>query len=215
MLNRDEPVNKELLKQLPAAVAVPPGDALAQSRRRVQNWFAQTAPLIQWGTVESPLGPIYIAASAHGVCSVNFGVSLNVFLNKLDPLACAEWKPQALEPAAQQLREYFAGVRSGFDLPVDLRRLSSFQQNVLQVARNIPAGTVWTYGQVARTLGKPQAGRAIGQALGHNPVPIIIPCHRVIASDGSLGGYSGGGGLNSKRLLLRLEGALTGLNGQN
>ena len=79
---------------------------------------------------------------------------------------------------------------------------------MLQTARNIPQGTLWTYGQVAQAIGKPKASRAVGQALGRNPVPIVIPCHRVIASDGSLGGYSGGGGLESKRFLLGLEGAL-------
>ena len=70
------------------------------------------------------------------------------------------------------------------------------------------AGTVWTYRQVAEAMGKPKASRPVGQALGHNPVPIVVPCHRVVASDGSLGGYSAGGGLESKRLLLQLEGAL-------
>jgi methylated-DNA-[protein]-cysteine S-methyltransferase len=82
---------------------------------------------------------------------------------------------------------------------------------VLQAVRTIPAGTVWTYGQMARAIGKPQASRAVGQALGRNPVPVVVPCHRVIAGDGSLGGYSGGGGLASKRLLLDLEGALPDL----
>lgn len=208
MLNRDEQVNDQLLRQLSESVWTPPDDALSQSRRRVGDWFVQTSPLIQWDVVESPLGPIYIAASARGVCRVNFGVSLDAFLDRLDALARTERDPAALEPMTRQLREYFAGGRSRFDLPVDLRQLSSFQTRVLQTARGIPAGTVWTYGQVAQTMGKPRASRAVGQALGHNPVPIIIPCHRVIASDGSLGGYSGGGGLNSKRLLLRLEGAL-------
>jgi methylated-DNA-[protein]-cysteine S-methyltransferase len=80
--------------------------------------------------------------------------------------------------------------------------------SVLQTARRIPMGSVWTYGQVARTIGQPKASRAVGQALGRNPIPIVIPCHRVVAADGGLGGYSGGGGLESKRLLLRLEGAL-------
>jgi methylated-DNA-[protein]-cysteine S-methyltransferase len=81
----------------------------------------------------------------------------------------------------------------------------------LQAVRTIPAGTVWTYGQMARAIGNPRASQAVGQALGRNPVPVVIPCHRVIASDGSLGGYSGGGGLASKRLLLNLEGALPDL----
>jgi O-6-methylguanine DNA methyltransferase len=174
----------------------------------VQNWFAQTAPLIEWDIVESPLGPLYIAASERGLCSVGFGVSRADFLAGLDPLARTEQSPPALTPIAEQLQAYFAGARTSFDLPLDLSRLTPFQLSVLQAARRIPSGAVWTYGQVARAIGKPRASRAVGQALGRNPVPIVIPCHRVVASDGSLGGYSGGGGLDSKRLLLHLEGAL-------
>jgi methylated-DNA-[protein]-cysteine S-methyltransferase len=180
---------------------------VAGSRRRVHNWFAQTAPLIRWDVTESPLGPLYIAASAQGLCNVDFGVSRADFLNRLDPLARIEQDPAALALVAAQLRAYFAGDRCRFDLPLDLGRTTPFQRSVLQTARRIPPGTVWTYGQVARAIGKPKASRAVGQALGRNPIPIVIPCHRVVASDGGLGGYSGGG-LESKRLLLRLEGVL-------
>lgn len=208
MVNRKEQVEKQVLEQVVNVVGAPPEAALMESRRRTLKWFAQAAPLIQWDVIESPLGPIYVAASAKGVCSVEFGVSADAFLDSLDPLACTEWKPDALAAVTGQLREYFAGARSHIDLPVDLARLTPFQKKVLQTARRIPPGTVWTYGQVARTIGKPKASRAVGQALGRNPVPIVIPCHRVIAGDGSLGGYSGGGGLNSKRLLLHIEGAL-------
>jgi methylated-DNA-[protein]-cysteine S-methyltransferase len=109
----------------------------------------------------------------------------------------------ALAPVVVQLREYFAGTRFQFEVPVDLSQLTAFQQRVLEAIRSIPAGTIRTYRQVAEALGKPQAYRAVGQALARNPVPIIIPCHRVVASDGSLGGYSGE--LTNKRLLLDLE----------
>jgi methylated-DNA-[protein]-cysteine S-methyltransferase len=205
MSNRNE---QELLERVTSAIGTPPEDVLAHSRRRVKDWFARTAPLIQWDVVESPLGSIYIAASAQGVCSVEFGVGLEAFLSKLDPLALTDWNPAALVAVTRQLCEYFDGERSRFDLPVDLSRATPFQQRVLQTTRCIPKGTVWTYGQMARTIGKPKASRAVGQALRHNPVPIVIPCHRVIASDGTLGGYSGSGGLDHKRLLLHLEGAL-------
>ncbi len=190
------------------ALGTPPESDVTQSRRRLQAWFEHSAPLVQWDVIESPLGPIYIAAGARGVCSVEFGTEANAFLSQLDPLARTEWNPAALAAATAQLRDYFAGRRSHIDLPVDLGSLTPFQRKVLQTARRIPPGKVWTYGQMAHSIGKPQAGRAVGQALGRNPAPIVIPCHRVIASDGSLGGYSGGGGLESKRLLLRLEGAL-------
>lgn len=196
------------LKRLREAVGTPSEGAVSESRRWVRNWFVQTAPLVQWDVVESPLGPLYIATSERGLCSVGFGVSQADFLSELDPLARTEQNPSTLTPIAEQLQAYFAGARASFDLPLDLGRLTLFQRSVLQVARRIPAGTVWTYRQVARAIGKPRASRAVGQALGRNPVPIVIPCHRVVASDGSLGGYSGGGGLGSKRLLLHLEGAL-------
>lgn len=196
------------LKRLREAVGTPSEGAVSESRRWVRNWFVQTAPLVQWDVVESPLGPLYIATSERGLCSVGFGVSQADFLSGLDPLARTEQSPPALTPIAEQLQAYFTDARASFDLPLDLGQLTLFQRSVLQAARRIPAGTVWTYGQVAQTIGKPRASRAVGQALGRNPVPIVIPCHRVVASDGSLGGYSGGGGLGSKRLLLRLEGAL-------
>lgn len=107
-----------------------------------------------------------------------------------------------------QLREYFAGKRSRFDLPIDLSSLTPFQRQVLAVTQKIPAGQTWSYQQVAKNMARPKSSRPVGQALGHNPIPIIIPCHRVVASDGTLGGYSGGSGLKAKRWLLQHEGAL-------
>jgi O-6-methylguanine DNA methyltransferase len=201
-------MNERELKQVVEALGEPPEAAVAESRRRVEAWFAETALLLQWDMIDSPLGPLYIAASEHGLCHVDFGVSRADFLSGLDPLARTEQSAPALAPYAEQLQAYFAGERTGFDVPLDLSRLTPFQLSVLQAARRIPAGSVWTYGQVARSIGKPKASRAVGQALGRNPVPIVIPCHRVVASDGSLGGYSGGGGLDSKRWLLHLEGAV-------
>jgi len=201
-------MNERELNQVLETLGGPPEAAVAGSRRRVQEWFAQTAPLLQWDVIDSPLGPLYIAASERGLCHVDFGISQADFLSGLDPLARTEQSAPALARFAGQLQAYFAGERSGFDVELDLSRLTSFQLSVLQAARRIPTGSVWTYGQVARTIGKPKASRAVGQALGRNPVPIVIPCHRVVASDGSLGGYSGGGGVDSKRWLLHLEGAI-------
>ncbi|MBZ0300153.1 MAG: methylated-DNA--[protein]-cysteine S-methyltransferase [Anaerolineae bacterium] len=178
------------------------------SHHRIQAWFSRTAPLIQWAATDSPLGTIYVARNAAGVCSLDFGVSEDDFVLHLDALARTEYKPVALDAAIAQLAEYFAGRRQRFDVPVDLSGMTPFQQNVLHAAASIPAGKVWTYGQMAQTIGKPRASRAVGQALGSNPVPIIVPCHRVVGSDGSMTGYSGGGGVASKKWLLHLEGAL-------
>jgi O-6-methylguanine DNA methyltransferase len=199
------------LAQLKETVGSPPEAAVARSRRQVAGWFAATAPLLHWDVIDSPLGPLYLAASARGLCNVHFGLSEADFLAELDPLARTERSREALAPIAAQLRDYFGRARDSFDLPLDLGRVTPFQLSVLRAVQTIPIGTVWTYGQMARAIGKPRASQAVGQALGRNPVPIVIPCHRVIAADGSLGGYSGGGGLASKRLLLDLEGALLGL----
>ncbi len=196
-----------LSKRLREATGTPPETAVASSRRGVQRWFAGVAPLIRWDVVESPLGPLYLAASEGGLCSIGLGTSEEDFIAQLDPLARTGRDPAALAPVADQLRAYFAGAATHFDIALDLSRVTPFQASVFEVTRRILAGSVWTYGQVARAIGKPQASRAVGQALRRNPIPIVIPCHRVIASDGSLGGYSGGG-LANKRLLLRLEGAL-------
>jgi O-6-methylguanine DNA methyltransferase len=184
---------------------------MTNSRRRVQEWFAQNAPLIRWDAIDSPLGPLYIATSTRGLCRVGFGVGRAEFLRGLDPMARTEQSQPVIAPIVAQLREYFATGSTRFALRLDLSQVTPFQQSVLQATRQIPPGTLWTYGQMARAIGKPQASRAVGQALGRNPVPIIVPCHRVVASDGSLGGYSGGGGVASKRKLLALEGALPDL----
>ncbi|HLV36961.1 MAG TPA: methylated-DNA--[protein]-cysteine S-methyltransferase [Spirillospora sp.] len=186
----------------------PPQAEIEKSRRRVMAWFASAAPLIQWAATESPLGTIYLARNAAGLCKLNFGVTETAFIEHLDPAARTEYNEEALAPVIAQLQEYFAGKRRRFDVPVDFSQMTPFQQNVLQTTVTIPAGKVLTYGQMARTIGKPRASRAVGQALGSNPVPIIVPCHRVIGSDGSMTGYSGGGGVASKKWLLRLEGAL-------
>lgn len=201
-------MDERLSTQLQEAMGTPQEADVTASRRQVTRWFAETAPLIQWDVIESPLGPLYFAASAQGLCNLDFGVNQADFVEHLDPLARTERNSTGLAPIAEQLRAYFDGTRIGFDIPLDLKRLTPFQLSVLQTARRIPPGSTWTYGQVAQAIGKPKASRAVGQALGRNPVPIVIPCHRVVASDGSLGGYSGGGGLESKRRLLVLEGAL-------
>ncbi len=112
---------------------------------------------------------------------------------------------EALAPYRSQLSDYFAGELNQFSLPIDLTRLTDFQKRVLTTIARIPSGAVWSYRQVAEAIGKPRAARAVGQALGSNPLPIVLPCHRVIASDGTLGGYTGG--LLIKRKLLKIEGA--------
>ena len=202
-------MNEHMLKQqLSEAIGTPPTTAVGQSLTRVQDWFAQTAPVIYWTSFESPLGALYVAASKQGLIAVNFGIDTAAFLNELDPIARTEQSSSRLAVTIAQFKEYFAGKRTRFDIPVDLSRITPFQRRVLDATARIPSGALWTYAQVAKAINQPKASRAVGQALGRNPVPIVIPCHRVIASDGGLGGYSGGGGLASKQLLLHHEGAL-------
>jgi methylated-DNA-[protein]-cysteine S-methyltransferase len=113
-------------------------------------------------------------------------------------------EPDRFRDVTRQLDEYFAGVRREFDLPLDLRG-PVFHQRCWQALLRIPYGQTWSYAQLAANVGSPKASRAVGQANHHNPVAIIVPCHRVIASDGTLAGF--GGGLLAKEILLHLEGA--------
>lgn len=112
--------------------------------------------------------------------------------------------PALMATALQNLREYLAGRRRDFEVPLDLGHLTPFRRRVYERLLEIPYGTVVTYGDIAHDLGDPGAARAVGQAVGSNPVAIIVPCHRVVASDGSLHGF--GGGCERKAALLRLEG---------
>ena len=111
---------------------------------------------------------------------------------------------QMAQAAAEQLAEYFQQRRQEFTVPVDISTLPPFTRQVLAACATIPGGDTRTYGQLATQVGRPRGARAVGQALGRNPVPILIPCHRVISSDGSLGGF--GAGMEMKRRLLELEG---------
>jgi len=113
-----------------------------------------------------------------------------------------EWPP-LLRRTMDQLGEYFRGERTGFDLPLDLPPVSDFQRDVYRELARVPHGRVVTYGTLAASIGRPDLARAVGQAMGANPVPIVIPCHRVVAAGGRLHGF--GGGLPAKVALLRLE----------
>jgi methylated-DNA-[protein]-cysteine S-methyltransferase len=199
------------MKNLLHTVINDPAEAdVAASRQHIEEWFMETAPTIKWDAAEARVGMVYVAMSEEGVCAVDFLVEEDDFLALLDPKARIRREPEAVAEALRQLREYFDGERKRFDLPVDLRKTTPFQRRALQLIRDIPVGRVWTYKEVAEKLGRPTASRAVGQAMAHNPVPIIIPCHRVIATSGGLQGYGAGRGIESKRMLLRFEGALQG-----
>jgi methylated-DNA-[protein]-cysteine S-methyltransferase len=159
--------------------------------------------------MDAPLvGRLWLAATEQGLCEIAFDGDEAEFVARLERL----WrvKPvkdeQPLAEAVKQLREYLAGQRTGFDLPIETRHLRPFQRQVLDATQAIPRGNVSTYRALALQVGRPRAMRAVGRAEATNPMPLVIPCHRVIGSNGSLRGY--GGGLPLKSALLKLEGVM-------
>jgi methylated-DNA-[protein]-cysteine S-methyltransferase len=161
---------------------------------------------VAYDLTDSPLGELLVAASERGLCRISFSPE-----GELDRLERAFGRrilrvPARLEPVRRQLDEYFEGRRRDFELESDLSPLRDFQRTVLRELVRIPFGEVTTYGTLAGRVGRPRAARAVGGALNRNPIPIVVPCHRVVGSTGSLVGY--GGGLDKKEALLRLEGAL-------
>ena len=164
----------------------------------------------------STIGPLFLAASVRGLVALEFDARLpgqqTIRPNPRDLRAETkgvrfEESARAMRPYIRELEEYFAGQRRAFTFAIDLRG-TDFQRACWQALLAIPYGETRSYGDIARSVGRPQSFRAVGMANNRNPVAIVVPCHRVIASDGTLCGY--GGGLDVKRKLLELEGALTG-----
>ncbi len=166
--------------------------------------------------LNAPIGPLFLAASPAGLVALEFDARLpgqqTIRPNPRDLRAerqriTFEESADAMVPYVRELEEYFGGHRRGFTFPLDLRG-TNFQKACWHALLAIPYGETRTYADIARAIAKPQAFRAVGMANNRNPVAIVVPCHRVIASDGTLCGY--GGGLPIKRKLLQLEGALSG-----
>jgi len=168
------------------------------------------APLRYTMMTDTPVGTIGLAAGEAGLCRLDYVKSEQQFLERmLDAFGDRPVvRTEKLDPARRELDQYFAGKRLDFDLKVDWSTvLRGFARKVLQATARIPAGQVLSYGDVAARAGNPRASRAAGNALHANPVAIIVPCHRIVRSDGSLGGY--GGGVPNKVWLLAHEGART------
>jgi methylated-DNA-[protein]-cysteine S-methyltransferase len=163
---------------------------------------------IAYARMDSPVGPVWVATAGSSVCAVGLGTGQpEHFFAWLARQASAQPPREdaaALDPALTQLREYFSRIRRQFDLSLDVHG-TAFQQAVWAELVHIPYGATTTYGEIARRIGRPRAARAVGAAVGANPLSILIPCHRVIGAAGSLTGY--GGGLEIKAALLELEGA--------
>src|SRR5512143_196269 len=199
-----------VLDQLYAAG--PSAASIAKAHVKVKQALAKEQQnVIYYDVLPNTLvGDLYAAVSDRGLVAVDFGFSEHSFVDRVQRHNTARLVKSSAEVKTflKQLNQYLGGKRIAFDLPIDYSVLTEFQKKVLTTALKIPRGQVLTYGDVARKIGRPRAARAVGQALGSNPMPIVIPCHRVLGSDGSLHGYSGGGVLKTKEWLLKLEGAI-------
>jgi len=193
-----------------APPAFDPADAAAAAAR-----FAAGAPAdVSYALVESPVGTLVAAATGRGLACLSYADHHGGVDAVLDTLA-ARISPRVLEAPARlddvrrELDEYFDHRRRSFDLPIDWALVTPFGRRVLQATAAIPFGEVSTYARIAARAGNPKAARATGNALGANPMPIVVPCHRVLNTGGhGIGRYTGG--VHRKEALLRLEGALPG-----
>jgi methylated-DNA-[protein]-cysteine S-methyltransferase len=163
---------------------------------------------VSYRTIDSPLGPLLLAATPAGLVRVAFDLEghdtvLARLAAEVSPRILRS--PARLDDIARQLDEYFAGQRRTFEVPVDLQLAHGFRRTVLDHLRDIAYGTTASYSAVAAASGSPAAVRAVGSACAHNPVPVVVPCHRVVRSDGTIGQYLGGA--EAKRALLALEAA--------
>ena len=179
------------------------------ARRLVERAVAEGLADVSFTPVDSPFGTLHVAATKRGLVRVAFPEEeldsvLERLSIRLSPRIVEARAP--LDPVRRELDEYFAGRRREFDLALDWSLIGPFGRRVLRVTSEIPYGGVLSYAEVAAEAGSPRGSRAAGNALGSNPMPIVIPCHRVLRSGGHLGGY--GGGVQRKRWLLELEGRL-------
>ncbi|MEU6993621.1 methylated-DNA--[protein]-cysteine S-methyltransferase [Streptomyces sp. NPDC046465] len=178
------------------------------------NATAQDQRAAVWTVVDSDIGPLLLAATGEGLVTVVFHATDAVRTKALDRLGSrlgaepvhAPDSPLLAEPI-RQFAEYFAAGRRDFELPLDWSLISGFNRQVLrELLSGVPYGSVVGYGDLARRVGQPGAAQAVGLAMGANPLPVVVPCHRVVERDGGIGGF--GGGLETKRHLLALEGVL-------
>jgi methylated-DNA-[protein]-cysteine S-methyltransferase len=194
---------REAAAGLPAAPADPSGSGLA-------NAAAEAGVLdVAYSPVDTPIGRLLVAGTPRGLVHVSFpetpdDVVLEDLASRLSPRILEA--PGRLDEVRRELDEYFEGRRHRFELPLDWSLSRGFRRKVLRAIAGIDYGQVRSYTEMATRAGNPRAVRAAGSACGANPIPVVVPCHRVVRTGGGLGGY--GGGLERKEYLLRLEGAL-------
>jgi methylated-DNA-[protein]-cysteine S-methyltransferase len=184
--------------------------AVAAAGRLTERIVGEDLADVCYGPVDSPFGTLHGAVTKRGLVRLTFPEEhpeemLERLARDLSPRIVEA--PSRLETLERELDEYFAGHRRRFDVAVDWALVGPFGRRVLKMTAAIPYGGHLSYGEVAAEAGSPRGARAAGNALGSNPIPIVVPCHRVLRTGGALGGY--GGGLDRKRFLLELEGALT------
>jgi methylated-DNA-[protein]-cysteine S-methyltransferase len=170
--------------------------------------MAKDSPLYLGSLKNSPLGDLWIAVSENGLVAIEWDDSKSAFDAYLTKRLKrpARLDPDKTSASLRQLDEYLRGARKAFTFPIDWDLLRPFQCEVLKLVYAIPYGETSTYGEIARQMGREHAARAVGRANATNPMPLVIPCHRVIGMDGKLHGYGGGEGLKTKEWLLKMEG---------
>jgi len=158
---------------------------------------------VRYDIVDSPVGGLFVAATQRGLCRISY------WPDGMEEALAQTFGPRVLrsplDDVRRELDEYFEGTRREFDLPLDLR-VAPFHADVLAELARVPYGRTETYGSLAAKVGRPRAARAVGTVMNRNPIPIVLPCHRVVGANGSLTGYAGG--LDVKLRLLQLEGAM-------
>lgn len=202
-MSQNDTVAPDLLAALPAVTSAELGalhDRLAASAQE------QGLLDVAYRTLDTPVGSLLLAATGRGLVRVAFdsedhGAVLASLAERISPRVLSA--PRRLDATARELEEYFAGRRRAFDLPLDFSLAKGFRLKVLSQLPGIGYGATASYAAVAALAGSPRAVRAVGSACATNPLPVVVPCHRVVRSDGSPGGYLGG--LAAKRLLLGLE----------
>ncbi len=199
--------DKQIIDRLTSSFAGAGVDSDGALHRRLAALAERQGLLdVSYRTLDSPLGLLLLAATGEGLVRVAFSCEghdavLARLASDISPrILCT---PRRLDEAAHQLDEYFAGKRRAFSVPVDLQLAHGFRRSVLEHLRRIPYGLTQSYAAVARATGNPSAVRAAASACSHNPLPLVVPCHRVVRSDGTAGEYLGGP--EAKRALLAME----------
>ena len=157
---------------------------------------------------DTPVGPVWVALSERGLVAVELSNEPEYLIRLLPKLGYQQVvsDPKKTGAALKHIREYLNGDRREFEIPIDWSGLTPFQEKALRATYEIPYGQVTTYGEIASLLGNPKGARAVGRAEATNPMPLVIPCHRVLGADGGLHGYGAGEGIETKAWLLELEG---------